>query len=50
MDTVGIDEFVKECDRMAQQYGERFNVPGILREMADKGETWYGSKASQKAA
>jgi 3-hydroxyacyl-CoA dehydrogenase/enoyl-CoA hydratase/3-hydroxybutyryl-CoA epimerase len=50
MDTVGIDEFVKECDRMAQQYGERFKVPGILREMADKGETWYGSKASQKAA
>lgn len=49
IDTVGLEEFVRECDRMAQQYGERFAPPQLLRDMAEKGETFYGSAAKQAA-
>ncbi len=37
----GIPEFVKEADRLAEAYGERFAPPKLLREMAEKGETFY---------
>jgi 3-hydroxyacyl-CoA dehydrogenase/enoyl-CoA hydratase/3-hydroxybutyryl-CoA epimerase len=42
IDTVGIQNFVAECDRMAQAYGERFEVSGWLRERADKNQSFYG--------
>jgi 3-hydroxyacyl-CoA dehydrogenase / enoyl-CoA hydratase / 3-hydroxybutyryl-CoA epimerase len=32
---------VKECDRLAEAYGERFRPNALLREMAAKGETFY---------
>jgi 3-hydroxyacyl-CoA dehydrogenase/enoyl-CoA hydratase/3-hydroxybutyryl-CoA epimerase len=49
---VGIAEFVKECDRLAEVYGERFRPNALLREMAAKGETFYGRfpPPSQKAS
>ncbi len=51
IETVGLAEFVKECDRMAQAYGPRFAPPQLLRDMAAKGETFYGNwKAQAKAA
>ena len=51
IDTVGLKKFVEECDRMAQAYGARFAPPQLLRDMAAKGETFYGNyKAAQKAA
>jgi 3-hydroxyacyl-CoA dehydrogenase/enoyl-CoA hydratase/3-hydroxybutyryl-CoA epimerase len=34
--------FVKEADRLADAYGERFRPPQLLRDMAAKGETFYG--------
>ncbi len=37
----GIPEFVAEADRLASEYGERFEAPALLREMAEKGETFY---------
>ncbi len=37
----GIPEFVAEADRLAEQYGERYKVPDLLRDMAAKGETFY---------
>jgi len=49
MDTVGIANIVAELDRLAQTYGERFSPPQLLRDMAAKGETFYGG-ASVKAA
>lgn len=49
MDTIGIAALVKELDTLAQQYGERFSPPKLLRDMAAKGESFYG-KAAQKAA
>jgi len=51
IESVGLAEFVRECDRMAQAYGARFAPPQALRDMAAKGETFYGVwKAAQKAA
>jgi 3-hydroxyacyl-CoA dehydrogenase / enoyl-CoA hydratase / 3-hydroxybutyryl-CoA epimerase len=49
IDTVGAAEFVRECDRMAQQYGERFAPNTLLREMAASGTSFYGS-AKKSAA
>jgi 3-hydroxyacyl-CoA dehydrogenase/enoyl-CoA hydratase/3-hydroxybutyryl-CoA epimerase len=49
IDTVGVAEFVRECDRLAQAYGPRFAPNPLLRRMADKGETFYGV-AGRKAA
>ena len=42
IDTVGIQAFVAECDRMAEVYGERFKVSAWLRERAGKNHTFYG--------
>lgn len=39
--SLGIDNFVTECDRMAQSYGARFTPPKMLRDMAAKGEQFY---------
>jgi 3-hydroxyacyl-CoA dehydrogenase/enoyl-CoA hydratase/3-hydroxybutyryl-CoA epimerase len=49
IDTVGAATFVAECDRLAQKYGDRFMPNALLRRMAEKGETFYGS-AAKKAA
>ena len=35
---------------LAQKYGERFAPNALLREMAEKGETFYGRFNPQKAA
>jgi 3-hydroxyacyl-CoA dehydrogenase/enoyl-CoA hydratase/3-hydroxybutyryl-CoA epimerase len=50
IDTVGLAAFVQDCDRMAQAYGPRFAPPQILRDMAEKGETFYGAFAKRTAA
>jgi len=50
IDTVGAAAFVAECDRLAKAYGPRFAPTKQLREMAAKGETFYGRAAKAKAA
>jgi 3-hydroxyacyl-CoA dehydrogenase/enoyl-CoA hydratase/3-hydroxybutyryl-CoA epimerase len=40
IDTVGIEHFVAECDRMADAYGPRFAVSDWLRERAGRGEVF----------
>ena len=42
IDTIGIQQFVAECDRMAGTYGERFTVSPWLRERAGKSQPFYG--------
>ncbi|NBC19781.1 MAG: 3-hydroxyacyl-CoA dehydrogenase [Alphaproteobacteria bacterium] len=37
----GVPEFLAEADRLAEKYGERFAPPALLRDMAEKGETFY---------
>ena len=52
IETVGLAEFIREADRLARAYGERFAVPKTLRGMAERGETFYGNqrKAEQRSA
>ena len=47
IDTVGVAEFVRECDRLAKQYGERFEPTDGLRERARTGDTYYPSGTPQ---
>ena len=38
----GVPKFVEEADRLARLYGPRFAPNALLRDMAAKGETFYG--------
>jgi len=42
LDILGAEQAVKTCDRLTEIYGKRFETPALLREMAEKGETFYG--------
>ena len=42
--------FVAECDDFAKKYGNQFEVPKMLRDMAAKGESFYGKYQAAKAA
>ncbi len=51
IDQVGAASFVETCDRLAAVHGERFAPPRLLRDLAAKGERFYGRfGAAQKAA
>ena len=51
IDQTGLKAFVAQADDYATRYGDRFKVPQLLRDMAAKGETFYGNFAGkQKAA
>ncbi|MGD8578208.1 MAG: 3-hydroxyacyl-CoA dehydrogenase NAD-binding domain-containing protein, partial [Lysobacterales bacterium] len=41
IDTVGIGEFVAECDRLAESCGDRFQVSDWLRERARNDQAFY---------
>ncbi|MGR3453406.1 3-hydroxyacyl-CoA dehydrogenase NAD-binding domain-containing protein [Pseudooceanicola sp.] len=42
LDIIGPEEAVKRCEHLTETYGARFTTPKLLREMAEKGETFYG--------
>ena len=42
IDRIGVAAFVKRADELAQQCGERFSPPEVLRSMAQSGERFYG--------
>ncbi|CAD0187236.1 Fatty acid oxidation complex subunit alpha [Ruegeria sp. THAF57] len=46
LDIVGASKAVEMCEQLEAQHGERFKAPALLREMADKGETFYGRFAA----
>lgn len=48
IDMVGIKEFVAEADKLAQKYGVRFTPCKMLRDMAEKNESFHSN--SNKAA
>ena len=50
IDMVGAKAFVETCDALAQKYGERFKPNKLLRDMAEKGDTFYDRFAPEKAA
>jgi 3-hydroxyacyl-CoA dehydrogenase / enoyl-CoA hydratase / 3-hydroxybutyryl-CoA epimerase len=48
----GLPDFVKEADRLADKYGDRFRPNALLREMAEKKQSFYerfGAKEKQAA-
>jgi 3-hydroxyacyl-CoA dehydrogenase/enoyl-CoA hydratase/3-hydroxybutyryl-CoA epimerase len=50
IDTVGAKRFVERCEAFEKKYGERFKPNKLLREMAEKNETFYTRFAPKKAA
>ncbi len=50
IDFMGTKNFVALCDRLTAKYGERFAAPALLREMAQKGETFYGRFGGKQEA
>ncbi|UWR50280.1 3-hydroxyacyl-CoA dehydrogenase NAD-binding domain-containing protein [Phaeobacter inhibens] len=52
LDIIGTPYAAERCDQLTAKYGERFTCPPLLREMAEKGQTFYGRfnpKASKAA-
>ena len=49
IDQVGVQQFVAECNQLARKYGPQFKVPKLLRDMAAKGESFYGQQAAKAA-
>jgi 3-hydroxyacyl-CoA dehydrogenase/enoyl-CoA hydratase/3-hydroxybutyryl-CoA epimerase len=45
IDTIGIADFVAECERLADTYGERFRPSAWLKAKAEKNEPFYGAAA-----
>lgn len=50
IDTVGAKAFVARAKELEAKFGDQFAVPGLLEEMASKGETFYGRFGTQAAA
>ncbi|MEK0163172.1 3-hydroxyacyl-CoA dehydrogenase NAD-binding domain-containing protein [Phaeobacter sp. A36a-5a] len=52
LDIIGTPYAAERCDQLTAKYGERFTCPPLLREMAEKGQTFYGrfSPEAEKAA
>ncbi|WP_149589245.1 3-hydroxyacyl-CoA dehydrogenase NAD-binding domain-containing protein [Tabrizicola flagellatus] len=50
LDMIGAARAVEICRGLTAQFGPRFHAPALLREMAEKGETFYGRFGGEKAA
>lgn len=49
LDIMGAAKVVEICDRLSAKHGPRFEAPKLLRDMAAKGETFYGATARKAA-
>ena len=50
LDMLGAAKAVEICDGLTANYGERFTTPALLRELADKGASFYGRFDTAQAA
>ncbi|MBO6776984.1 MAG: enoyl-CoA hydratase/isomerase family protein [Marinibacterium sp.] len=50
LDIIGAEYAAARCDTLTEAYGDRFACPPLLREMAEKGQTFYGRFAAQAEA
>nr|WP_111301702.1 3-hydroxyacyl-CoA dehydrogenase NAD-binding domain-containing protein [Paracoccus saliphilus] len=48
LDILGAARAVEICDSLTAAQGDRFKAPALLREMAERGETFYGRFAGQQ--
>ncbi|WP_417733624.1 3-hydroxyacyl-CoA dehydrogenase NAD-binding domain-containing protein [Roseovarius sp.] len=42
LDIIGTPYAAERCDELSEKFGPRFTTPKLLREMADKGQSFYG--------
>ncbi len=42
LDIIGTPYAAERCDQLTEAYGDRFKTPDLLREMAAKGQSFYG--------
>ena len=50
LDMLGAAYATDRCDELAESFGARFACPALLREMADKGQSFYGRFGPAKKA
>ncbi len=50
LDMLGAEYAAERCDQLEAAYGTRFKCPALLREMAEKGQSFYGRFGQKKAA
>jgi len=50
LDIIGAPYAAERCDQLTQQFGERFKTPDLLREMANKTQSFYGRFANTDKA
>ncbi|WP_299146154.1 3-hydroxyacyl-CoA dehydrogenase NAD-binding domain-containing protein [uncultured Tateyamaria sp.] len=50
LDIIGAPYAAERCDQLEATYGERFKCPALLREMADKNQTFYGRFGPEASA
>jgi 3-hydroxyacyl-CoA dehydrogenase/enoyl-CoA hydratase/3-hydroxybutyryl-CoA epimerase len=49
LDIMGTETAALLCDELTEEFGARFTCPTLLREMAERGETFYGRFGSNAA-
>ncbi|WP_417607448.1 3-hydroxyacyl-CoA dehydrogenase NAD-binding domain-containing protein [Primorskyibacter flagellatus] len=50
LDIIGAPYAAERCDQLSSAHGDRFACPDLLREMASKGQDFYGRFGSKPAA
>lgn len=50
LDIIGAPYAAERCDQLEAKYGERFKCPALLREMAEKNQSFYGRFGPKDAA
>ncbi|GGX52163.1 3-hydroxyacyl-CoA dehydrogenase [Tateyamaria omphalii] len=50
LDIIGAPYAAERCDQLEAKYGERFKCPALLREMAEKNQSFYGRFEPKEAA
>ncbi len=50
LDIIGAEYAAERCDQLQAKFGDRFACPPLLREMAEKGQTFYGRFAPESRA
>jgi 3-hydroxyacyl-CoA dehydrogenase/enoyl-CoA hydratase/3-hydroxybutyryl-CoA epimerase len=50
LDMLGSEYAAERCDQLVESFGDRFACPALLREMAAKGQSFYGRFAPETSA
>jgi 3-hydroxyacyl-CoA dehydrogenase/enoyl-CoA hydratase/3-hydroxybutyryl-CoA epimerase len=50
LDIIGTPYAAERCDQLTEAFGDRFKTPNLLREMADKNQSFYGRFGTKATA